>query len=332
MPLAHPGRIAGRTTRGCTSSPRKHLTRKRTEAYALFHRAGITFAVYGACATSARAVRMTSSCPRALTREQLPMDMTRISRRGRAIAVTAFILCLLAGEHAAAQERQPGYLSPAVALHIEAWLPPPPADDSLTKAADVQEYFRARALIGTPRAEEAHADDVVKPAESVAPRFAYLLGITLDRRSAPKFLHMMDLVRNDAEWLLAPVKKEVGSGGRRRPFVDYPTLPKCEVTYAALGATGSYPSGHATTGWLWGSILAEIAPQFADQLIARGIAFGDSRVVCGFHYPSDVQSARLAAAALLDRLHGDAAFLRDLAQAKQEVGALLAASRPARAH
>lgn len=258
------------------------------------------------------------------------MDMTRIA--GRAIAFSALSLSLLAGPHAAAQQRQPGYLNPAVALHIEAWLPPPPVDDSLAKAADVEAYFRSRPLIGTARAAEAHADDVVKPAESVAPRFAYLLGITLDRKSAPKFLHMMDLVRNDSEWLLAPVKKDVSSGGRRRPFVEYPRLPTCEVTYAALGESGSYPSGHATTGWLWGSILAEIAPEFADELIARGIAFGDSRVVCGFHYPSDVAAARLAAAALLDRLHGDPVFLRDLAAAKKEVGALLAASRPARAH
>ena len=76
-------------------------------------------------------------------------------------------------------------------------------------------------------------------------------------------------------------------------------------------------------GWLWGSILAEIAPQFADQLLARAIAFGDSRVVCGFHYPSDIVAGRLAAAALLDRLHADRRFLEDLAAARKEVTALL---------
>lgn len=238
---------------------------------------------------------------------------------------------LLATPAAPAQERAPGYLEPGVALHIEAWLPAAPAEDSLAKAADVEDYFRSRTLIGTPRAEEAHADDVVRPAEKVALRFSYLLGISLERSNAPKFLRMMDRVRNDVEWLLAPVKTSVGSGGRHRPFVDYPGLPKCELTYPALGETGSYPSGHATTGWLWGSILAEIAPQFADQLIARGIAFGDSRVVCGFHYRSDVVAGRLAASALLDRLHADPAFLKDLAGAKQEVSALLAA-RAARPH
>src|SRR5262249_54415091 len=150
-----------------------------------------------------------------------------------------------------------------------------PAEDSMANAADVEAYLSSRALIGTARAEEAHADDVVKPAEAVAPRFAYVLGVTLDRKSAPALMKMMDLVRNDSEWLVLPVKKAVASGGRRRPFVDFPNLPKCPIVYDPLASTGSYPSGHAITGWLWGSLLAELAPDFADALLARGVAFGE---------------------------------------------------------
>ncbi len=217
-----------------------------------------------------------------------------------------------------------GYLDPAVALHIEAWLPGAPADDSMAKAADVESYFHTRALIGTARAEEAHADDV-PPTDplKVAPRFTYLLGITLSPASTPNFLRLMSQVRSDAELLLAPLKKNVGSGGRHRPFVEYPQLPRCEITYAGLADSGSYPSGHATLGWLWGSLLAELVPQYADQLLARGVAFGESRVVCGFHYPSDVVAGRLAAAALLARLHADPAFLKDLAAARKEITALM---------
>ena len=230
-----------------------------------------------------------------------------------------------------AQESAQGYLPPGQALHIEAWLAPAPPDDSMAKAADVETYFHTRALIGTVRAEEAHADDVApRPAEKVAPRFTYLLGVTLNRQNAPRFLQMMERVRSDAEALLAPVKKPVGSGGRHRPFVEYPDLPKCPLNFPDLPASGSYPSGHATLGWLWGSILAEIAPEFADQLIARAIAFGDSRVVCGFHYPSDVAAGRLAAAALLDRLHADPGFEKDLAAAKKELTGLLAAAHAPR--
>jgi acid phosphatase (class A) len=145
-------------------------------------------------------------------------------------------------------------------------------------------------------------------------------------------MQMMDLVRNDVDSLLLAVKKPVASGGRRRPFTDFPNLPKCPLMFEALGSTGSYPSGHATTGWLWGSILAEIAPEFADALLARAVAFGDSRVVCGFHYPSDITGGRLAAAALLTRLHAERRFQDDLAQAKKEVAALRAAASSKSSH
>jgi acid phosphatase (class A) len=259
--------------------------------------------------------------------------MTTSANAGaRGARLTAQVLWLVCA--AAALQARPaaaGYLDPAVALHIEAWLPGAPADDSMAKAADVETYFRTRSLIGTARAEEAHADDV-PPAEplKVAPRFTYLLGITVSPANAPNFLHLMSQVRSDAELLLAPVKKNVGSGGRHRPFVEYPQLPRCEITFAGLAESGSYPSGHATLGWLWGSLLAEIAPQYADALLARGIAFGDSRLVCGFHYPSDVVAGRLAAAALLARLHADPAFLKDLGAARKEITALLAKRAPAK--
>ena len=240
------------------------------------------------------------------------------------LRLCAALVLLLQAAAIQAQQPGPGYLYPKVTLHIEAWLPPAPPPDSLAQAADVEAVQHARALLGTPRADEAHADDVIKPPEQVAPRFTYLLGMQLDRRNAPHFLHMMELVRNDIEWLLAPVKKAVGAGGRQRPFVMSPQLATCPITYAKLGETGSYPSGHGTTGWAWGSILAELVPEFADQMIARGIAFGDSRVVCGFHYPSDVAAGRLAAAALLDRLHADPAFMRDLAASRKELAGLMA--------
>ncbi len=221
-----------------------------------------------------------------------------------------------------------GYLAPGSALHIDTWLPPAPPADSLAQAADVQAFFATRALIGTPRGDLAHADDVVSPAEAVAPRFTSVMGVALDRRNAPVLMRMMDKVRIDEQALMGPVKKDIAKGGRHRPFVDYPGRPLCPFEFATIGETGSYPSGHAAVGWLWAATLAELAPQFADALLARGIDFGQSRVVCGFHYPSDIEAGRLAAAALLQRLHADPAYLKDLAQARREVSAALAQAHP----
>ena len=52
---------------------------------------------------------------------------------------------LLAASVPQAQESAQGYLAPGQALHIEAWLPPAPADDSIAKAA---EAFVLRLKIG----------------------------------------------------------------------------------------------------------------------------------------------------------------------------------------
>lgn len=253
--------------------------------------------------------------------------MNRIHRH-QPLAVAALAALGLLAAAAARAQPAAGYLTPAQELHIESWLPPAPPRDSLAQAADVQAYFDTRALVATPRGEEAHADDVVGPPEAVAQRFTYVMGVTLDRGNAPTFMHMMELVRNDEVALMQPMKKDVVDGGRRRPFVDYPDRPMCPLVFPKLGETGSYPSGHSGLGWLWGATLAEIAPQFADSLLARGIAFGESRVVCGFHYPSDVAASRVAMGALLQRLHADPRYLRDLAQAKKEVARVLARAQP----
>jgi acid phosphatase (class A) len=234
----------------------------------------------------------------------------------------AALFSLLGTAPVAAKDPDPGYIFPSANLHIQAWLPAAPPRDSLAQAADVQAILDSRALVDATRGAEAHLDDVYQ-ANEVAPRFAFVLGVTLDAKTAPRTLHVMELVSNDAQWLMSPIKRSVEEGGRQRPFIDYPTIHTCPLTYEKLGKTGSYPSGHASLGWLWGSILAELVPDHADALFARGIDFGQSRVVCGFHYPSDIAAGKLAAAALLQRLHADKRFNRDLDDARNEIERLM---------
>jgi acid phosphatase (class A) len=95
-----------------------------------------------------------------------------------------------------------------------------------------------------------------------------------------------------------------------------------------LARQGSYPSRHAGTGWLYAMLLGEIDSARAGALIARGRAFGESRVVCGVHYQSDVDAGRLGATALVAALHGDEEFEADLDAARAETVALRASAEP----
>jgi acid phosphatase (class A) len=244
-----------------------------------------------------------------------------VRSRLAALAIAAAILGASAGAPAAAQAPAGGFLPRPLDVHV--LVPPAPPPGSLQEAQDRIVFLDTRALVDGPRGAEAAADDVYLP-PAVALRFAAVLGATLTEKDAPLTLALIGRVVKDAEALVAPVKQSAppAGTGRIRPFVAWPAEKHCPLTpddvRFHLPQTGSYPSTHAMVGWIWASILTNLAPERADALFARGIAFGDSRVVCGFHFRSDVEAGRLAAAALMAREAADPAFQAALAAAKRE--------------
>ncbi len=87
----------------------------------------------------------------------------------------------------------------------------------------------------------------------------------------------------------------------------------------------AYPSGHASIGWAWALALAEIAPDRADAILARGYEYGQSRAICRVHWRSDLEARRVVGAASVSRLHSDPVFVAQMAQAKLEIAAARAA-------
>ena len=115
---------------------------------------------------------------------------------------------------------------------------------------------------------------------------------------------------------------------RPRPMIGN-DQPICVPREDWMKTNASYPSGHAMVGWSWGLILAELAPARTDGLMAAGKAVGDSRVICGVHFQSDIEAGRLLASSLVARLHGAPQFQRDLATARRELARAPAMSCPA---
>ena len=96
----------------------------------------------------------------------------------------------------------------------------------------------------------------------------------------------------------------------------------------ALRSSGSYPSGHTAIGWAWALALSEASPDKSEAILARGRAFGESRLVCNVHWESDVIEGRFMGAANIARLHDQPEFLPDLEAAKSELAAARAKSLP----
>ena len=83
--------------------------------------------------------------------------------------------------------------------------------------------------------------------------------------------------------------------------------------------TGSYPSGHTIRGWGLALVLSELNPERQDSLLKLGYEWGQSRVIAGYHWQSDVDASRLMAAGVFARLHTSPAFLADMADAREEL-------------
>jgi acid phosphatase (class A) len=107
---------------------------------------------------------------------------------------------------------------------------------------------------------------------------------------------------------------------RPRPYQTDITLhPVCELKTEH----DSYPSGHGLTGYLEAFTLAEIAPEKRTEILARADDYAYNRLVCGVHYPSDVEASRKAAYAVFGYMLATPKFQRDLAAAREEMRAKL---------
>ncbi|WP_274396698.1 acid phosphatase [Xanthomonas cucurbitae] len=209
-------------------------------------------------------------------------------------------------------------------LHL---VPPPPADGSTALANDEAIAKAMLALRGTPRWDLATHDAVLRfPA--AASTFSCALGVQVDQATTPHLLRLLERSMRDASTSTSAAKAHYQ---RPRPFMRN-AQPTCTPDDdASLRKNGSYPSGHTAIGWAWGLILSEIAPARRDALLARGRAFGDSRLVCNVHWQSDVLQGRIMGAATVAALHGDPAFQKDLAAAREEIDTARATPLPAAA-
>ena len=210
-----------------------------------------------------------------------------------------------------------GYLQPDSLPDSLALLPPPPAEGSAARELDEEVSRKSLALRGTPRWALATEDADLRFPEA-AGTFSCALGAPVSEKETPHLYMLLRRTLTDAGLSTYAAKNQYQ---RIRPFAENkePTCTPDEEKQ--LMKDGSYPSGHTALGWAWALILTEIAPDREDAILARGRAFGESRVICNVHWHSDVVEGRFMGAATVARLHAAPAFRADLEAARAELEA-----------
>lgn len=195
-------------------------------------------------------------------------------------------------------------------------LGPPPAPDSPHGRADQALFESTRALEGSARWKTAIQDNDLWGGGAIR-RFSCALGVDINERQTPAAWRMLHRMEFDVRTVGTPAKDAYN---RVRPAIGN-DKPICVPREDWMRTNSSYPSGHSMTAWSWGLVLAEAAPARADALLAVGRESGDSRMICGVHYISDVEAGRTLGSAMVSRLHAEPAFAADLARAKREIAA-----------
>lgn len=194
-------------------------------------------------------------------------------------------------------------------------LPAPPAFDSPEFANDVVRYQWGK----TQRLDSARAAiakrDAVWSYEALFAEFNIPFGLTISRTETPEIWKLLEtsLVTTD-QMRVAPKAYY----HRLRPFEMYNEHLLSPKTEAEVRGEGSYPSGHTARGWVTALLLAEINPARADTIFARGWMYGESRVIEGAHWQSDVDASRVAASIGYAALQSSPAFREQMERAKAE--------------
>jgi acid phosphatase (class A) len=220
----------------------------------------------------------------------------------RRVLLTATILCL-GGLSARGQGLPDAQLI----------LPPPPAAGSPGALAELEELKRYQAA-STPETLAAAAYDDKHEDGTI---FAVVLGPDFDLTKMPATVAMLAIV-GKAESAATNGPKTFFH--RDRPWIVDPDIKTC-TPHKAGPATNSYPSGHATVGFAMAEVLAAMMPDKAQGLLARASVFADNRLVCGYHFRSDIVAGQEFGTMLAQSLMQDHAFQVQMAAARTELHA-----------
>jgi len=198
-------------------------------------------------------------------------------------------------------------------LDLARLLPPAPANDSAITRSEIELMLKIQADRTPTQAERAKGD-----AAATIYRFADAIG-NPEAFTPAKVPKLEALVRKVTYEEGAVIQAGKRSFDRPRPFLLEPRI----VPIVDKPPNASYPSGHTMWARTMGLLLADMLPEYREKIMARADEYAFNRVVAGVHYPTDVESGKLAATALTAFLMAAPSFQADFAAARKELREVL---------
>ena len=213
------------------------------------------------------------------------------------------------------QETTPVYFELDELPKLVEIMPAPPSFDSPEFANDVVRYgWGKMQRQDEERVATAVADAEWNDLEKLFLQWKDAFGLEITETGTPEIWKLMvtSLATTD------PMRKEIKAFyHRQRPFERFnDSMPSHEED--DLRGEGSYPSGHSLRGWGISLLLAQIAPQRANEIFVRGWDYCTSRVIVGAHWQSDVDASRTAASIGFCALQGSEEFIAQMRKAQAE--------------
>jgi acid phosphatase (class A) len=197
----------------------------------------------------------------------------------------ALVLATLAvGVGLRQHQGEPRFLT-APADELAGLFTPPPAAGSPQTRRELDELLEVQRKRTAREIETARADR-----RTEVWQFAEALGTTREKMRGLRSLNeLAEQVEDEERPFIRAAKHRFL---RLRPYEIESRLRPCIDNVAG---DLSYPSGHATYGYLMAYLLADMVPERRAQLVARAREFAWQRAVCGVHFPTDLEAGRTAA-------------------------------------
>ena len=216
---------------------------------------------------------------------------------------------------ASAQSKPEPYFTFKELPNMLKWYPAPPDTIGPAFTYDIMQYMWGKQMRQDSVRGGIAIRDAVYSLECIAEEFSEPFGLKISEEETPEIWKLLRDAKATCEHMGGFPKYYYK---RKRPFVRFQEPTATPEFEPELRRNFSYPSGHTLLGWCSALLLTEINPERADTILARGMMYGESRVIVGAHWQSDVDAGRMAAAAVYARIHTSERFLEQMRLARRE--------------